>query len=156
MTALKPLLFFIFVPGMLIGFVPFHIAINNPPFFDLGLFRYLSIPFWLAGAAGMLWCFWDFAIKGRGTPAPIDPPQELVTTGLYRLVRNPMYVSALIALLGWSIWSPSLPMLVALFLFFSAAHLFVTLYEEPHLRKTFGLVYEDYLKRVPCWLPKFK
>jgi protein-S-isoprenylcysteine O-methyltransferase Ste14 len=104
----------------------------------------------------MVWCFWDFTVKGRGTPAPIDPPKELVATGFYRYVRNPMYVSGLIALLGWLIWSLSLPMIVALFLFFSATHLFVTLYEEPHLRKTFGRAYEDYCMRVPRWLPKFK
>jgi len=155
-TALKSLLFFILVPCLLIGCVPFYISINNVPLFDFGAFRYLALPFWLAGAAGMIWCFWDFTFKGKGTPAPIDPPKELVNSGPYRYVRNPMYVSGVIALLGWLIWSPSRSLILASLLFFVAAHLFVTLYEEPHLRKTFGAVYEEYYKSVPRWIPRLR
>jgi protein-S-isoprenylcysteine O-methyltransferase Ste14 len=155
-TALKSLLFFILVPGLLIGYVPFYIFANNAPLFDFGIFRYLALPFWLIGAAGMVWCFWEFTFRGRGTPAPMDPPKELVISGLYRYVRNPMYVNGVTALLGWMIWSPSLSLLIAFVLFFSAAHLFVTLYEEPHLRKTFGAAYEEYCRKVPRWTPKFK
>src|SRR5262249_18729176 len=127
MTAFKSLLFFILAPGLLIGYLPFYIASNKAPLFDLGLLHYLALPFWLVGAAGMFWCFWDFTFKGKGTPAPIDPPKELVATGLYRLVRNPMYVSGLIALFGWILWSPSAVMIVILFVFFLAVHMFVTL-----------------------------
>ena len=104
----------------------------------------------------MIWCFRDFTVKGRGTPAPVDPPKELVITGLYRYVRNPMYVSGLIVLTGWILWSPSLPLITALLLFFAAAHLFVTLYEEPTLKKKFGASYEEYLRRVPRWIPRIK
>ncbi len=156
MTALKSLLFFIFVPVLLLGFIPSYIASTNTSLLDIGVFRYLALPFWLVGAAGMAWCFWDFTFKGKGTPAPIDPPKELVISGLYRYVRNPMYMSGVIALLGWLIWSPSLSLILASLSFFVAAHLFVTLYEEPHLRKTFGAAYEEYWRSVPRWVPRLK
>jgi protein-S-isoprenylcysteine O-methyltransferase Ste14 len=79
----------------------------------------------------MLWCFWIFIADGRGTPAPIDPPRELVIVGPYRFVRNPMYAAGLVALLGWILWSPSLSLILAFLLFLLATHFFVTLYEEP-------------------------
>jgi len=153
---LKSLFFFILVPGLLIGYVPYIISITDIELISLGIIAYLAIPFWLIGTAAMLWCFWNFLVNGRGTPAPIDPPKELVAVGLYRYVRNPMYVAGLIALFGWILWSPSFSLIVALFVFFLATHLFVALYEEPNLRKRFGASYEDYLKRVPRWIPKFK
>lgn len=154
MTALKSLLFLILVPGMLIGYFPYLISTKDIELFDPGILAYLAFPLWLLGGAGMLWCFWNFTVNGKGTPAPIDPPRELVAVGLYRFVRNPMYVAGLIALLAWILWSPSLPLIAALFLFFTAAHLFVTLYEEPTLKKKFGAAYENYCQRVLRWIPK--
>ncbi len=103
----------------------------------------------------MLSCVWNFIFIGKGTPAPIDPPKELVAVGLYRYIRNPMYASGIIVLLGWLVWSPSLPLLIAPILFFAAAHSFVLLYEEPTLKRKFGAAYEDYLQRVPRWIPHF-
>jgi protein-S-isoprenylcysteine O-methyltransferase Ste14 len=154
MTALKSLVFFLLVPGILIGLVPYYIVTTTLPLFDAGTLRYLAVPFWLAGLAGMLWCFWDFTFKGGGTPAPIDPPKVLVAAGLYRYVRNPMYVSGLIALVGWLIWSASVPLLLLMAFFFLAAHTFVTAYEEPTLKRKFGASYEGYLQRVPRWIPR--
>lgn len=154
MAALKSLVFLILVPGMLIGYVPYVISTTDIELFPPGVLSYLAFPLWLIGGISMLWCFWNFTVNGRGTPAPIDPPRELVVVGLYRFVRNPMYVAGLIALLGWILWSPSLPLIAALFLFFTAAHLFVTLYEEPTLKKKFGATYENYCQRVPRWIPK--
>lgn len=104
----------------------------------------------------MIWCFRDFTVKGRGTPAPFDPPRELVASGPYRYVRNPMYVSGLIALTGWILWSPSQPLIIALLLFFGATHLFVTLYEEPILKEKFGAPYEEYMHHIPRWIPKIR
>jgi protein-S-isoprenylcysteine O-methyltransferase Ste14 len=156
MTTLKSLFFLVFVPGLLIGYFPYSISTTDTELFAPGIFRYLAVPLWFLGGAGMLWCFWNFIVNGRGTPAPLDPPKELVAVGLYRFVRNPMYVAGLIGLFGWILWSPSLPLIVAPVLFFTATHLFVTLYEEPNLKKNFGASYEGYLKRVPRWIPKFK
>ncbi len=156
MTTLKSLLFFILVPGLLVGYLPWWLASSDAPLFSTGLLRYLALPLWILGWAFMLWCFWDFTFRGRGTPAPVDPPKELVAAGLYRYVRNPMYVAGILILLGWMIWSPSLPLILTPLLFFTATHLFVTLYEEPNLRERFGSSYENYLQHVPRWFPKFK
>ena len=154
MTILKSLLFLILVPGLLLGYFPYSIAKTDIELFNPGVLGYFAFPLWLIGGAAMLWCFWNFTFNGRGTPAPIDPPKELVAVGLYRFVRNPMYVAGIIVLSGWILWSPSLPLIVATFLFFTAAHLFVIFYEEPTLKKKFGAAYEDYLKRVPRWIPR--
>lgn len=156
MTALKSLFFLILVPGLLIGYVPYIISTTDNELFTPGAIAYLAFPLWLIGGICMLWCFWNFLVNGRGTPAPIDPPKELVAVGLYRFVRNPMYVAGLIALLGWIFWSPSLPLIVTPFLFFGAAHLFVTLYEEPTLKRKFGAAYEEYCRRVPRWIPRWR
>lgn len=156
MTALKSLLFLILVPGLLIGYLPYWIASTDIQLFDAGLFRYLAFPLWLVGGTGMLWCFWNFTFNGGGTPAPIEPPKELVAAGLYRFVRNPMYVSGILGLIGWALWSPSLPLIVAPIVFFAATHTFVTLYEEPTLRVKFGAASEEYLRRVPRWIPRIR
>ena len=156
MTILKSLFFLILVPGLLIGVFPYMISTTDTELISLGVLSYLAFPFLLIGWVAMLWCFWNFTVNGKGTPAPIDPPKELVVVGLYRFVRNPMYVAGLITLLGWILWSPSLPLILAFFLFLLATQLFVTLYEEPTLKKKFGAAYEEYLKQVPRWISKFK
>lgn len=155
MTALKSLFFLILVPGMLIGYFPYLISISDMELLVPGVIRYLAFLFLFVGWTAMLWCFWNFMITGRGTPAPIDPPKELVEVGLYRYVRNPMYVAGIIGLIGWIFWSPSLPLVIAPLFFFTVTHLFVTGYEEPTLRKKFGAAYEDYCQQVPRWIPKF-
>ena len=156
MTVLKSLFFLILVPGLLIGYFPYLISTTDVELFEAGVFATLAFPCWLIGGVSMLWCFWNFTVNGRGTPAPFDPPKELVAVGLYRFVRNPMYVAGILALFGWLLWSPSLPLIVAPFLFFAAAHVFVTFYEEPALKRKFGAAYEDYLNRVPRWIPRLR
>ncbi len=156
MTLLKSLLFLILVPGFLLGYVPFSISLTDLQLFEPGALRYLAFLLWPLGAAAMLWCFRDFTFRGRGTPAPFDPPKELVVSGPYRYVRNPMYAAGILFLFGWLVWSPSLALIVAPFLFFTAAHLFVTTYEEPTLKKKFGAAYEVYLQKVPRWIPRFR
>jgi protein-S-isoprenylcysteine O-methyltransferase Ste14 len=156
MTVLKSLFFFILVPGLLIGYFPYLISMTDVELLALGVLGYLAFPLWFIGWIVMIWCFWIFIANGRGTPAPFDPPSELVAVGPYRFVRNPMYTAGLIALLGWILWSPSLPLILAFFLFLLATHFFVTLYEEPTLKRNFGAAYEDYCKQVPRWIPKLR
>ncbi len=156
MTAFKSLLFFIIVPGLLIGYVPYSISLTDNELFNPGILGYLAFPLWFIGWTVMLWCFWIFVANGRGTPAPFDPPRELVAVGPYRFVRNPMYAAGLASLVGWILWSPSLSLILAFFFFLLAAHLFVTLYEEPTLKRNFAAAYEEYCKRVPRWFPKIK
>ncbi|MEW5938021.1 MAG: isoprenylcysteine carboxylmethyltransferase family protein [Chloroflexota bacterium] len=154
MTALKSLIFFLLVPGLLVGYLPYWLTMNSMALFDFGVLRWIAVPFWFIGSVTMVWCFYDFTFKGRGTPAPIDPPKELVASGPYRFVRNPMYVAGIVILLGYVLWRPSLSILVMPSIFFVAAHLFVTLYEEPTLRGKFGASYEEYLRSVPRWIPR--
>jgi protein-S-isoprenylcysteine O-methyltransferase Ste14 len=108
------------------------------------------------GFAVALRCVWDFGWTGRGTPAPIAPPQRLVVTGFYRYVRNPMYVGFLTGWLGlWVIFgrADQSALVVALTAVAFVA-LVVPLYEEPTLRKKFGEEYEEYCRNVRRWIPR--
>jgi protein-S-isoprenylcysteine O-methyltransferase Ste14 len=110
---------------------------------------------WLAGAAIYLWCtFWAFAGVGGGTPAPIDPPKRLVAHGLYRVVRNPMYVGVQTVVVAEAIGFHSFRLAIYVAFWILCVQLFVLYYEEPTLRKKFGSEYEDYCRRVPRWLPR--
>jgi len=155
MTALKSLLFLIMAPGMVAGYIPL-VLLRRGSQLETGFFAYLAFPLWAAGGVILLWSFWNFLIQGRGTPAPIDPPKELVVTGFYRYVRNPMYVGIFLILLGHFLWFQSIWLLVYMVIAFLTVHLFVTLYEEPTLKRTFGAAYEGYIKRVPRWIPKLR
>jgi protein-S-isoprenylcysteine O-methyltransferase Ste14 len=153
---LKTAIFFLFVPGTFAGWLPWLVARSgtNPLPFDPPLLRAGGILLCALGASGLLWCVWEFSTRGEGTPAPFDPPKRLVVRGLYRFVRNPMYVSVGYALLGEAIVYDSRSLLIYLVSFFILAHLFVVLYEEPGLKRRFGAEYRDYLDRVPRWIPR--
>ena len=155
MTALGSLLFLLVAPGTIAGYIPL-VLLKNGPRVETGIFAFLAFPLWLIGSIILLWCFWDFTFKGRGTPAPIVPPKELVATGFYRYVRNPMYVGILAILLGHFLWFGYWNLLIYAILVFIAFHTFVAYYEEPTLKRKFGAAYEDYLKRVPRWIPRFR
>jgi len=106
------------------------------------------------GTVIALWCVLTFVFIGKGTPAPFDPPRKLVVRGPYRFVRNPMYIGAGMTLAGVAIFYESLSIFIYTGLFFLITHLFVVLYEEPTLRRTFGTEYEAYVGRVSRWLPR--
>ncbi len=108
----------------------------------------------VAGAALALWCVLAFALIGRGTPAPFDPPRRLVVQGPYRFVRNPMYVGAGAALAGAALFFQSVPLVGFTALFFLSTHIFVRWYEEPTLRRTFGEAYQAYCCKVGRWRPR--
>ncbi|HSJ86122.1 MAG TPA: isoprenylcysteine carboxylmethyltransferase family protein [Anaerolineales bacterium] len=155
MTALKSLLFLVIAPGMVAGYIPLTLLRKGPQI-DTGSFAYLAFPLWLIGGVILLWSFWNFLKEGRGTPAPVDPPKELVAVGFYRFVRNPMYVGILLILIGHFLWYGFWLLLVYAAFTFLMTHLFVTLYEEPTLRSKFGSTYEEYLKEVPRWIPRLR
>ncbi len=155
MTALRSLLFLIVAPGMVAGYIPLALLRKGPQI-ETGFLAYLAFPLWIIGGVILLWSFWNFLIEGRGTPAPLDPPKELVAVGFYRYVRNPMYVGVLLILFGHFLWFGFWLLLTYAALAFIATHLFVTFYEEPTLKRKFGAAYEDYLKRVPRWIPRFR
>jgi len=155
MTALRSLLFLIIAPGMVAGYIPLGLLRRGPQI-EMGVFAWLALPLWLIGTAILLWSFWNFVAQGRGTPAPIDPPKELVAVGFYRYTRNPMYVGVLLVILGHVLWFGFWNLLIYAIVIFIGFNTFVTYYEEPTLRRKFGAAYEDYCRRVPRWIPRFK
>lgn len=110
----------------------------------------------LLGAAIVLDSFVRFAIEGLGTPAPVLPTKHLVVTGLYRHVRNPMYVGVASAIFGQALLFGSKQLLIYGALVWLAFHLFVCFYEEPKLRKRFGEEYETFCHEVPRWIPRLR
>lgn len=148
---LKNALFTLVVPGTVAGVVPWLI-VREQEAAPLG-YAIIAVVLFVVGAAIYLWCVWDFATFGRGTPAPIDAPRRLVVRGLYRYVRNPMYVGMFSALLGWTTLFQTLAICLYVVCWTIVVYLFVVFYEEPHLRKLFGDDYERYRSRVGRWFP---
>ena len=113
-------------------------------------------PLFTAGFALSFWCAMEFVFRGLGTPAPFDPPRRLVVTGLYRWVRNPMYVAMGLMLIGEmllmpQIWREMAAMIAVLWI---AVTVLVVVKEEPDLRRLFGSDYEEYCRNVPRWIPR--
>jgi protein-S-isoprenylcysteine O-methyltransferase Ste14 len=150
---LKTILFTLFVVGTVIVYVPYRIAAPvSPPVWSLQ--AAIAVVIVLLGAAGDCATAFRFAIVGLGTPAPIAPTKTLVASGLHRYVRNPMYISVLLVVVGESLLYDSWPVArYGLFLWF-AFHLFVLVYEEPTLRRQFGDSYVEYCRRTRRWLPR--
>lgn len=149
---LKNLLFTFVVPGTVAGWIPFWISRGESS--ASGIAQGIAVLLFLIGGALYTWCVWDFASFGRGTPAPIDAPKQLVVRGLYRYTRNPMYLAVLTVLLGWTAGFLSVGLLLYTALVASMFHGFVRLYEEPHLEAEFGDAYRAYRARVGRWLPR--
>ena len=156
MLFLRSIFFTILQPGTVTILIPYWLVSSRSvaarsPYQAL---RYLGLPLIVIGAATLLGCIWDFFSSGRGTISPIDPPKHLVVRGLYRYVRNPMYVAVMTILLGEAIFFMSWPVLIEAGIFFLLATLFVVLYEEPTLRRKFGDSYERYTQTVGRWIPR--
>lgn len=108
----------------------------------------------LAGLPSLLDSFARFAIQGFGTPSPVAAPERLVVSGLYKYVRNPMYISVLLLIVGQALLFANTSLLLYAACVWIAVHLFVLLYEEPTLSARFGSEYEAYKKRTPRWIPR--
>ena len=149
-------LFFVVVPCMLAGFVPWWISrwAFQPALLGLELTRAIGVLLIVAGVPGLVDSFWRFAVEGLGTPAPIAPTRHLAVTGLYRHVRNPMYVAVAATILGQAVLLGDWRLLVYGGLFWLACHVFVVAYEEPTLARTFGAEYEAFRANVPRWIPR--
>lgn len=142
--------------GLVLVFLPARIlsaaGIGAPT--SIGASEVLGIAVVVFGAALALWCVLAFAVVGRGTPAPFDPPRTLVVRGPYRIVRNPMYIGAGLALAGAALYYRSAELLAFTAGFFVVTHLFVVFYEEPTLRRLFGEEYAGYCRSVRRWWPR--
>ena len=153
---IRTLIFTVFVPGFWTVMMPYWLLPRGARL-DV---RGLGGAGWLLIAAGIALyfacAFWGFAIRGKGTPLPLDPPKRLVIEGPYRVVRNPMYWSVAFVMLGEAAVFHSVALLQLLAAFAVGVILFVLSIEEPGLKAKFGPEYEEYCRRVPRWLPRFK
>jgi protein-S-isoprenylcysteine O-methyltransferase Ste14 len=142
--------------GFLLVFLPARVlswsGIVRPD--RIGAAQFAGVVVGASGAVAALWCILTFVVTGRGTPAPFDPPRRLVVAGPYRLVRNPMYVGAALALAGAALFYGSSALLAYCAAFAFVMHLFVVAYEEPVLRATFGEPYVRYCGQVHRWWPR--
>lgn len=151
MLFLRALLAFLALPTIVGGVVPWLIWRNDH---SRAAGTPLGWPLWLFGASVLLWCVHDFYVIGRGTLAPWDPPKKLVTVGLHRYVRNPIYVGVVGFVLGWSLVACSRRMAVYAEVLAVGFHLRVIFYEEPTLALLFGDEWYRYRANVNRWWPK--
>jgi protein-S-isoprenylcysteine O-methyltransferase Ste14 len=147
-------LFFAAAPGVMAGLVPWLLTgwdVQGSPPLVVRVVGWLLI---VAGAAFLIHAFARFVVEGLGTPAPVAPTERLVVGGVYRYIRNPMYVAVATTIVGQALvlGRPALLLYAAAFIAVTAA--FVRLYEEPTLARTYGAEYEAYRQAVPGWWPR--
>ena len=142
---------FLAMPGIVAFAVPVMIELSarHRPQYDA-----VAISLVAGGTLLLLWCVREFYVVGRGTLAPWAPPQHLVTTGPYRVSRNPMYLGVTTILLGWSAFWSSWALLAYAMTVLCAFHLRVLLSEEPRAVHHFGAEWQEYAARVPRWILK--
>jgi protein-S-isoprenylcysteine O-methyltransferase Ste14 len=152
---LRNLVFTILQPGLVAGLVPLLIAWAS----GADLLPAATTPLRVAGliiaAIGVVitaLCIIRFAREGRGTLSPLDPTKRLVTGGLYRYSRNPMYVGVMLILLGQGVFWQSAAIALYAAVVFTAFNLFIIFHEEPRLKRDFGKEYEAYIKRTGRWV----
>jgi protein-S-isoprenylcysteine O-methyltransferase Ste14 len=147
---LRAVIAFLVMPGVVSLAIPLWLGLDKMA--DDGVFNAVGLLPLGAGFAMLAWCVYDFYESGKGTLAPWAPPRHLVTGGLYRFTRNPMYVAVTLMLAGWSVifWSPVLATYTASVLV--GFHLRIVFGEEPWLARTHGAEWDEYRARVPRWL----
>ena len=151
-------IFLVVAPGTLAIYLPWAVTHWRfaPPLHGVFLLRILGGLMIAGGLPILLDSFARFAIQGLGTPAPIAPAQRLVVTGLYRWVRNPMYVAVSLLIFGQGLLFGSARLLQYGLIVWLGCFAFVVLYEEPALSRKFGKEYEEFCVQVPRWIPRLK
>ncbi len=156
-AVLGSVLFLIVAPGTVAGLIPCWISKwKVQPVSSGFLVPAFGVLVLVTAILFLLEAFARFALQGIGTPAPVLPTQHLVVTGLYRYVRNPMYVAVVAAILGQSMILGNLDFALYAALVWIISHLFVVLYEEPVLQKKFGDEYAEFIANVPRWIPRLR
>jgi protein-S-isoprenylcysteine O-methyltransferase Ste14 len=146
--------FFLLAPGAVAGLGPWAFTRWRLPAAPQPLLWAPGAALLAVGLAGLVACFIRFAWHGRGTPAPIAPPTRLMVGGLYRYVRNPMYVALMAMLVGQAMIFASLAVLIYAAAIFLAFHVWTVTFEEPQMRGLFPEDYAAYSAAVPRWIPR--
>lgn len=155
--AARSLLWAILLPGLFAGYIPWRYFGLRSLVIDLHRpLHWIALLSIAVGTVFLGLCILEFARSGRGTLSPVDPPRNLVIRGPYRYVRNPMYLSVTLIVLGEVLLTRSRGLLAFWALWFAAVNLFVLGYEEPTLRSQFGAAYERYSAAVGRWLPRLR
>ena len=155
-AAVGSLVFLFLAPGVVAGLVPYLLTgweVEEPLPHWLPL-RIVGVLVLVAGALTLLHAFARFVVEGLGTPAPVAPTENLVVGGLYRYVRNPMYLAVTATIVGQALALAQLVLLAYAVLFVVTVVTFVRLYEEPTLHRQFGAEYDVYRAAVPGWWPR--
>lgn len=152
--ALRSLLWTALLPGLFAGYLPWRFFGLAQVELRFDLAHGLGVACVAIGSVLLAACIFEFARSGRGTLAPVDPPRELVVQGLYRYVRNPMYLAVTTIVMGELLLTRSSALFVYWMVWFVGVNLFVIGYEEPNLRRRFGASYEAYTREVGRWLPR--
>jgi protein-S-isoprenylcysteine O-methyltransferase Ste14 len=158
-AAVGSLVFLVVAPGTVAGLGPWWLtgwAVGEAPPPVAAPLRISGAVLVLVGAAALLHAFGRFVLEGPGTPAPVAPPERLVIGGLYRYVRNPMYVAVLLTILGQALVLLQPVLLVYAAVVGAAMASFVYGYEEPTLSARFGAEYDAYRRAVPAWWPRLR
>jgi protein-S-isoprenylcysteine O-methyltransferase Ste14 len=148
--------FLLLAPGVVAGLVPWLLTgwkVQEPLPYWLPL-RVVGVTLIAVGAIVLLHAFARFVLEGLGTPAPVAPTEHLVVGGLYRYVRNPMYLAVAAIIVGQALALGQLILLPYAAAFGLVVAAFVHWYEEPTLRRQFGEEYEAYCRAVPGWWPR--
>lgn len=149
----RALIAFLILPGLAALIFPPLLAAFDP--WSIGIFLPGAVVIFF-GALLLMWCVADFYIAGKGTLAPWDPPKNLVVVGLYRYVRNPMYVGVVTLVAGWALLYKS-PILILYALILAIGfHVRVLKYEEPNLESLFGNDWREYRSAVRRWIPRLR
>ena len=152
-AAIGSAVFFVLAPGMVVGLIPWLLTrwqVREPlPYWMF--MRALGAVLLVAGLITLVGAFVRFVVEGLGTPAPVAAPDRLVVGGVYRYVRNPMYVAVLVAIVGQALLLGRLVLLLYAAGAWLVVAAFVRFYEEPTLTSRFGADYEAYRRAVPAW-----
>jgi protein-S-isoprenylcysteine O-methyltransferase Ste14 len=153
-AAIGTVVFFFLAPGTVGGLIPWLLGGDSRYDGSFGVTDVLGDALFVVGLLLVIAAFVQFVREGRGTPAPVAPTEELVVGGLYRYIRNPMYVAVGAMIAGQALIYSSAAVWWWLLAFAGLVASFVRLYEEPTLRRTYGASYEAYLAAVPGWWPR--
>src|SRR6266446_4235849 len=155
-AAIVTVIFLIVVPGSVAVLVPrLILGTQLRPVSRISSIGWLGLPLVIGGAIILLDSFARFVVQGLGTPAPVFPTRHLVVSGLYRYVRNPIYVAVVVAILGQGLILGNVALLAYGGLVWLLFHVFVLVYEEPTLGTTFDAEYQSFCAEVPRWIPRF-